>query len=84
MAQISLRAARINANMSRAEAAKILDVSVDTLHNWENGKTFPNVPQIVKIEQAYNIPYSDILFLPKDSGLTENTPDHIESEVMDP
>lgn len=71
MAQISLRAARINANMSRAEAAEKLGVSVDTLHNWENGKTFPNVPQIVKIEQAYNVCYSDILFLPKDSGLTE-------------
>ena len=62
VAKITLKAARVNANMSRPEAAKKIGVSVDTLFNWENGKTFPNVPQIVKIEQAYGVSYSDISF----------------------
>ena len=78
MAQITLRAARINANMSRQDAAKKIGVSVDTLHNWETRKTFPTVPQIVKIEQTYNVQYRDILFLPEDYGLTEKEADQDE------
>lgn len=62
MAKMSLKAARINANLSRIDAAKKLGVSVDTLFNWENGKTFPNVPQIAKIEEIYNVQYKDISF----------------------
>ena len=62
MPQITLMAARINANMNRAEAAKKLDVSVDTLFNWEKGKTFPNVPQIKKIEELYGVEYRGINF----------------------
>ena len=65
MAQITLKAARVNANMTRQEAAEKLGVSVDTLFNWENGNSFPRVPQIVKIEQTYNVSYSDISFFDK-------------------
>ncbi len=62
MAQITLKAARANKNMSQAEAAKKLGVSVDTLLNWEAGKTFPKVPQIRKIEELYGVEYRDIYF----------------------
>lgn len=62
MAKITLKAARVNANLSQQEAAKKIGVSVDTLFNWEKGRTFPSVPQIVKIEQAYNVEYRDISF----------------------
>ena len=62
MQQITLKAARINAQMSQKDAAKKLDVSVDTLLNWEKGKTFPNVPQIKKIEEAYGVEYRGINF----------------------
>ena len=62
MAKMTLKAARANAEMSRAEAAKKLGVSVDTLFNWENGRTFPNVPQIQKIEETYGVEYRDISF----------------------
>ncbi|MBQ9662237.1 MAG: helix-turn-helix transcriptional regulator [Oscillospiraceae bacterium] len=62
MAKITLKAARANADMSRSEAAKKIGVSVDTLFNWENGKTFPNVPQIEKIQEVYGVEYKDISF----------------------
>ena len=55
MTKMTLKAARANADMNRAEAAKKLGVSVDTLFNWENGRTFPNVPQIKKIEEVYGV-----------------------------
>lgn len=63
----TLKALRINNNMDQKTAAHSLGVSVDTLSNWENGKTFPNVPQIKKIEEIYKVPYGDIIFCPNDS-----------------
>lgn len=65
--EITLKAARANANMNRVEAAKKLGVSVDTLFNWENGRTFPNVPQIKRIEDVYGVEYRDIIFCPNNS-----------------
>lgn len=62
MPQITLKAARVNANLSQAEAAKALNVSVSTIKNWESGKTFPNQPQIAKICEVYGISYDCIFF----------------------
>lgn len=64
---ITLKAARVNANLSRAEAAEKFKVTERTISNWEKGKTFPNVPQIKMIEDAYSVSYSDIIFLRKDT-----------------
>lgn len=65
--EITLKAARINAGLDRKTAATSIGVTPDTLGNWENGMTFPNVPQIMKIEQLYGVKYSDIIFMPKRS-----------------
>ena len=63
----TLIATRVNSGLSPEAAAKKLDISVETLSNWENGKTFPNVPQIKKIEDLYGVTYRDIIFLPENS-----------------
>lgn len=64
---MTLKAARINKNMQQKDAAHALGIAVDTLRNWESGKTFPDVPQIKKIEELYGVPYSDLIFCPEDS-----------------
>lgn len=61
MPKITLKAARVNANLSQPEAAAKIGVSVSTLRNWEAGKTFPNQPKIEKMCELYGIPF-DILF----------------------
>ena len=61
--EMTLKAARANKGYTQEDAAKIIGVSVDTLCNWERGKTFPNVPQIKKIEDAYGVEYRDLIFL---------------------
>ena len=63
--EITLKAARINAGLDRKTAANGIGVTPDTLGNWENDTTFPNVPQIMKIEKLYGVKYSDIKFMPK-------------------
>ena len=62
---ITLKAARVNAGLGLSAAAKRLEVSESTLYKWENGKTFPNVRKILDIEQAYGIPFGEIIFLPR-------------------
>ena len=61
---ITLKAARINCQLTQKEAAEKLGVSEKTLSNYENGVSFPDVPVIQKIELLYNVGYNDIIFLP--------------------
>lgn len=61
--KISLKAARVNAEMTLAEASKAIGVSIQTLYNWETGKTSPNMEKARKISEAYNFPL-DCIFLP--------------------
>jgi len=61
MPKITLKAARVNANLSQSEAAGRIGVAVSTLRNWESGKTFPNQPKIEKICEVYGISF-DVLF----------------------
>lgn len=65
---ITLKAARVNAGLTQAEAAEKMNVTKEIISNWERGRSFPNVVAIKKIEEAYGIPYADIIFLPVDNG----------------
>lgn len=59
---ITLKAARVNKQLTQQEAAKMLGISVDTLRQYEAGNTFPDVPMIQKIEKLYLVSYNDINF----------------------
>ncbi|MBQ1294641.1 MAG: helix-turn-helix transcriptional regulator [Clostridiales bacterium] len=68
---MTLKALRINAGLDQRTAAEKLSITPETLSSWERAKSFPNVPQITKIEELYSVKYSDINFLPSNVGLTE-------------
>ena len=63
--QITLRAARMNVPLTQEEAAERIGVTVDTIGNWERGKSFPDALQIKSIENVYNVRYDNLIFLPK-------------------
>lgn len=63
MRKMSLKLLRIDAGMTQEEVSAALGISPSTWSKWENGKSFPDVLDIVKIEQLFNISYSDIKFL---------------------
>lgn len=65
---ITLRAARVNKDLTQKEAAEKLGISESTLVNYEKGKTFPSQPVIVKMEELYELSYNDIIFLPNNNG----------------
>lgn len=64
MPAISLAAARVNANMTQDEVAKAMNVSKNTIINWEKGRNSPKYSQMVKLCEIYKMPM-DYIFLPK-------------------
>lgn len=67
---MTLKSARVNVGLTQAKAAEKIGITVDTLSNYERGKSYPDVPVIQKIEEVYGVSYSDLIFLPKDYGKT--------------
>ncbi len=62
MLKISMRAARVNANLTRREAAEMLGITLDTLRNYESGKTIPRADIMAKMEEVYHFPAEYIKF----------------------
>lgn len=63
--QISLAAARVNAEMTQTEAAKAMSVSKNTLVNWEKGTSKPSITQAKELASIYKIPLDYIFLLIK-------------------
>ncbi len=64
---LTLEAARVNRGLKQTEVAEILGITPETLSKWERGITFPNVPQITKLEDLYGLSYAEIDFYPQKS-----------------
>ena len=63
--KISLKAARVNANLTQEEVAKLLRKNKQTIVNWENGKTVIDVGNFTALCQLYKID-KDCIFLPRE------------------
>lgn len=63
--KISLKAARVNVGLTQTDAAELIGVNVNTIKNWESGKSFPNQPMIDRICSTYGLAYDQINFLPE-------------------
>lgn len=54
--QITLKAARVNANLTQTQAAAQLGVDRTTLQNYERGTTVPKWDVICRMQDLYKIP----------------------------
>ncbi|WP_244913558.1 helix-turn-helix transcriptional regulator [Heyndrickxia sporothermodurans] len=45
---------------TREDIGVILKVSQNTISSWCNGKTYPSVPQLMKLCQLLNVKFEDI------------------------
>ena len=64
--QISLAAARVNANMTQADVAEKMHLNKQTIVNWENNRVIPKPAQLEMMCRIYDIPVDNI-FLPTKS-----------------
>ena len=60
--KITLEAARVNAGLTLKQAAKLIGVSVATLHKWEQDSSNIKISQSKKIEEVYGYPKEYIFF----------------------
>ena len=69
--KITLRAARVNAGLSRKEAAKYFSISPETISNYELNSS--KVPRsfFTKVEAVYNIPLDYIFFGKEEDFINE-------------
>lgn len=61
--KISLAAARVNAGLTQSDVAKIMEISKQTIVNWEKGKVVPKPAQLRMLLDIYKIS-KDNIFLP--------------------
>lgn len=60
--RITLEAARVNRGLTQPSAARKIGVSVQTLINWEKGRTVPAVNFALKLCEVYGVTMDDLIF----------------------
>lgn len=58
---IKIKNARVKAKFTQEQAAEALGVSRQTISNWENNKTYPDIVSVVKMSDLYNISLDHLL-----------------------
>ncbi|MCD7844141.1 MAG: helix-turn-helix domain-containing protein [Clostridiales bacterium] len=58
---LKIKNARINANLTQEQVAEAIGVSRQTISNWENEKTYPDIISVVKMSDLYNISLDHLL-----------------------
>jgi len=56
-----LRNARIRINMTQEAVAKQIGVSRQSLSNWENDRTYPDLASVLKLSDLYGLSLDDLL-----------------------
>ena len=64
---ITLKAARVNVNLTQKQAAKRLGIAESTLSLYERGELYPTIKTIQKMEELYGLSYNDINFCPNNT-----------------
>ena len=54
--KITLKAARVNAELTLDEVAEIVGKSKQSIENWENGKTPIKYSDLLKLSEIYEMP----------------------------
>ena len=50
-----IKEARMKAGFTQEQIAEALGVSRQTISNWENGRTYPDIVSVVKMSDLYHI-----------------------------
>lgn len=59
---IHLKAARVNAGFTQEEVAKALNISKNTVVNYEAYRSKPDIEMAVKLASLYGMTVDDIIF----------------------
>lgn len=68
--KITLKAARVNVNLTQEEVAKKVGKTKNTIQNYENGKSVPDIEMGKRLASLYGVSVDDLIFLPKNCALS--------------
>lgn len=50
-----IKAARMEKKFTQEQVAEVLGVSRQTISNWENGKSYPDIISVIKMSECYGV-----------------------------
>ena len=56
-----LKEARLNRDLTQEVIAEKLNVSRQTISNWENEKSYPDIISVIELSNLYSISLDDLL-----------------------
>ena len=80
-----LQRSRMDAGLTQEQAAEALDVTRQTVSNWETGKTYPDIKNIVDISNLYHISLDCLLKeeMTAKSDEAEMPRQHLSEDLLD-
>lgn len=77
---LKIKNARINAQLTQEQVAEALGVSRQTISNWENEKTYPDIVNVIKMSDLYAISL-DALLKGKEETSMSNYLDYLKKST---
>ena len=68
--KLTLKAARVNVGLTQEEVAKKVGKKRNTIQNYENGKSSPDIETGKKLAALYGMSVDDLIFLPNNCALS--------------
>ncbi|MCI8298745.1 MAG: helix-turn-helix transcriptional regulator [Lachnospiraceae bacterium] len=83
-----IRTIRITRNLSQVQLAKELNVSKQTVSNWENDNILPSIEMLVKLSKFFSVSTDYLLGLDhrrylEITGLTDEQLQHVQQIIRD-
>lgn len=74
-----LKRARLDAHITQEQAAEGLGVSRQTMSNWENNRTYPDIVSVIKMSDMYRVSLDRLL--KEDGSAVSGYVDHLRSSA---
>ncbi|MCI9491593.1 MAG: helix-turn-helix transcriptional regulator [Lachnospiraceae bacterium] len=58
---VKIKDARLASNLTQEQVAEALGISRQTVSNWENGKTYPDIINVIKMSDLYHVSLDHLL-----------------------
>lgn len=56
-----LKKARLNSGLTQEKVSEEIDVSRQTISNWENEKSYPDIVSVIKLGELYSVSLDELL-----------------------
>lgn len=67
MMKLPIKALRATKNLTQKEVAEKLGINRNTYSSWENYKTFPSLPQLIRLSEVFECSL-DTFYFPKNAS----------------